>query len=372
VADNTADGYDGNAAASVSTTLNVTDVNEAATAVTLSNVINTIDENTDTTNSIKVADISVTDDALGTNVLSLSGADSAKFEIVDNGGQFELHLRAGETLDFESDAGFDVTVNVDDAGVGGTPDASQSFTLNVTDVNEAPTNITLSGNMPIPPAGEGYMFYDADGLTLDGVLDTNWASSQKITNFILTANSNVDNASDLSITASLYWNEQGLFFAGYIVDDSIVDQESISRNQGHQWDSISIFLDPDNNGAGGNFTENDMQLGVSLGVNDFMYLTGGQDGNGSAVFGTDIITATQIVSDGYTIETFISWGSLGLTTPTSGDIIRMGIVVNDADDSSGRDHQYRLKGLKGVSYLIVGKFQYNNATGCNINWRHNN
>jgi hypothetical protein len=145
VADNTADGYDGNAAASVSTTLNVTDVNEAATAVTLSNVINTIDENTDTSSSIKVADISVTDDALGTNVLSLSGADSAKFEIVDNAGSFELHLRAGETLDFEADAGFDVTVNVDDAGVGGTPDASANFTLNINDVAEgsAPTDISF-------------------------------------------------------------------------------------------------------------------------------------------------------------------------------------------------------------------------------------
>jgi protocadherin Fat 4 len=144
VADNTADGYDGNAAASVSTTLSVTDVNEAATAVTLSNVVNTIDENTDTTNSIKVADISVTDDALGTNVLSLSGADSAKFEIVDNGGQFELHLRAGETLDFESDAGFDVTVNVDDAGVGGTPDASTNYSLSVADRNEEATSVQLN------------------------------------------------------------------------------------------------------------------------------------------------------------------------------------------------------------------------------------
>jgi hypothetical protein len=122
----------------------VTDVNEAATAVTLSNVINTIDENTDTTNSIKVADISVTDDALGTNVLSLSGADSAKFEIVDNGGQFELHLRAGETLDFESDAGFDVTVNVDDAAVGASPDASTNYSLSVTDRNEEATSVQLN------------------------------------------------------------------------------------------------------------------------------------------------------------------------------------------------------------------------------------
>jgi protocadherin Fat 4 len=339
VADNTADGYDGNAAASVSTTLSVADVNEAATAVTLSNVINTIDENTDTSSSIKVADISVTDDALGTNVLSLSGADSAKFEIVDNGGQFELHLRAGETLDFESDAGFDVTVNVDDAGVGGTPDASQSFTLNVTDVNEAPTNITLSGNMPIPPAGEGYMFYNADGLIIDGNLDANWATSQKIVDFSLTADSAGDDANDLSVTASLYWNEQGLFVAGYVIDESIVDQFSIGSNS-HWWDSFEIYIDPFNDGTGGAFQGDDMFLGISLGSNDFGYLSSSRDGNGTGVFGTDIITATQLVSDGYTVESFISWSALGISNPTSGDTIRMGIAVNDADIDTGRESQY--------------------------------
>ena len=41
----------------------------------------------------------ITDDALGTNTLSLSGADAALFEIV---GGTELHLRAGTTLDFET------------------------------------------------------------------------------------------------------------------------------------------------------------------------------------------------------------------------------------------------------------------------------
>ena len=77
-----------------------------------------------------MADISVTDDALGTNDLSLTGADAVKFEIVDNWRfSFELHLKAGVTLDHEADDQFDVTVQVDDASVGGTPDATQSFSL---------------------------------------------------------------------------------------------------------------------------------------------------------------------------------------------------------------------------------------------------
>jgi hypothetical protein len=48
VADAAAQGYDGNAAVSVSTTLQIDDVNEEATAVTLDNLVTNIDENTDT------------------------------------------------------------------------------------------------------------------------------------------------------------------------------------------------------------------------------------------------------------------------------------------------------------------------------------
>src|SRR5262249_23322982 len=81
----------------------------------------------------KVADILVTDDALGTNSLSLSGADAAFFTISGT----SLYLKAGTSLDFETQSSYSVTVNVDDATVGGTPDASSVFTLNVTDVDEA-------------------------------------------------------------------------------------------------------------------------------------------------------------------------------------------------------------------------------------------
>ncbi|MBT9475385.1 VCBS domain-containing protein [Polaromonas sp.] len=118
-------------------TVSVNDVNEAPTAVVLSNTTTDIDENTNTATHTKVANITITDDALGTNVLSLSGTDAASFEIVGN----ELFLKAGVTLDFESQASYAVNVGVNDAGVGVDPDATQSFTLSVNDLieNHAPT-----------------------------------------------------------------------------------------------------------------------------------------------------------------------------------------------------------------------------------------
>ncbi|NCO88207.1 MAG: hypothetical protein GW886_16445, partial [Rhodobacterales bacterium] len=68
-----------------------------------------------------------------------AGADAALFEIVGDA----LFLKAGAALDFETKAQFDVSVQVDDPTVGATPDATAEFSLAVTDVNEAPTAVTL-------------------------------------------------------------------------------------------------------------------------------------------------------------------------------------------------------------------------------------
>src|SRR5262249_9407695 len=98
--------------------LSLAAVNDAPTAVVLSNTVTSTPENG---GSIKVADIAMTDIDSGTNVLSLSGADAASFSIVDGVGGKELHFNGG--ANFEAKAGYDVVVNVDDADVGGTPDA---------------------------------------------------------------------------------------------------------------------------------------------------------------------------------------------------------------------------------------------------------
>ena len=121
---------DGTAALSIA----VTDVNEPPT-VSLTNTVTTLAEDTDTAARVKVADVVVTDDALGTNVLSLSGADAALFEI--DGGV--LYLKAGAVLDFETSPQLDVTVAVDDPTVGATPDGTAALSIAVTDVNEPPT-----------------------------------------------------------------------------------------------------------------------------------------------------------------------------------------------------------------------------------------
>jgi Ca2+-binding RTX toxin-like protein len=145
------------------------DLNAAPTAVTLSNIVTSLAENTST--PTKVAAINITDDALGTNTLSLSGADASYFEILEG----SLYLKSGTSLNYEAKTNYSVVVNVDDATVGGSPDASTTFSLNITDVNEAPTAVTLTNtvNSLAENTSVGARLRVADINTSDDALGTN-------------------------------------------------------------------------------------------------------------------------------------------------------------------------------------------------------
>ena len=122
--------------------ISITDANEPPT-VALANTTTTMGEDTDTSVAIKVAEIVITDDAVGTNDLALSGSDAALFEIVGS----ELRLKVGAALDFETNPTLDVTVEVDDTTVGATPDDTAALAISITDVND---------NAPVIPAGQSF------------------------------------------------------------------------------------------------------------------------------------------------------------------------------------------------------------------------
>jgi len=108
-------------------TISVTDGNDGATQVSLSLIVTSLLATANTTSAIPLADVSITDDGLGTNTFSVSGADAGVFEVVAN----QLRLKAGTVLNYATQKTYAVTVNVDDTTVGGTPDASVNYTLNL-------------------------------------------------------------------------------------------------------------------------------------------------------------------------------------------------------------------------------------------------
>ena len=127
-------GTDTSAASTI--TVDVSAVNDAP-SLALANALTSLTEAASTAAAIKVAGIDIVDDGQGTNILSLSGADAALFEI--SGG--DLYLKAGAVLDFETNPVLDVTVSLDDAGVGATPDGTVALAIMVTDAAE-----TITGN----------------------------------------------------------------------------------------------------------------------------------------------------------------------------------------------------------------------------------
>ena len=111
-------------------TINVDDVNEGPTGVSLSNT--TIDENDA---GAVVGTVSAVDPDDGDSLTYTVSDD--RFEIVGN----ELRLKDGVSLDHEAAETIDVTVTATDQGG---LESSQAFTINVDDVNEGPTGVSLS------------------------------------------------------------------------------------------------------------------------------------------------------------------------------------------------------------------------------------
>ena len=99
----------------------------SATAVALTTALtnNAIAENTSTSTRTRVADIGITDDALGTNTITLAGADAASFEVDGTA----LYLKANVALNFEAKPSYAVTINVADSTVSGSTALSTNYTL---------------------------------------------------------------------------------------------------------------------------------------------------------------------------------------------------------------------------------------------------
>lgn len=126
--------------------------NLAPTSAKLLNPIASIPENTSTAAPIRVADIDISDDGLGTNNLSIIGIDASSFQIIGNA----LYLKTGTPLSATNKPSYNITVNVDDPSIGNTPDTSVNYTLAITSSTGGIPNLIItevapwsSGNSPV-------------------------------------------------------------------------------------------------------------------------------------------------------------------------------------------------------------------------------
>jgi len=127
--------------------ITVTAVNDAPTDLSLS--ANTVAENA--ANGTVVGTVMGTDpDAGDTKTYSLIDSAGGRFAINSSTGQ--ITVADGSLLNYENATSHGVTVRVTDSG-GLTYD--ETFAINLTNVNEAPTSITLSGDTVVENAANG-------------------------------------------------------------------------------------------------------------------------------------------------------------------------------------------------------------------------
>lgn len=114
--------------------------NNPPVSVDLNNAVTTLPEDHNTTAHTFVADVFVNDDGLGANTISLSGADLAHFEYDPTTAK--LYLKAGTVLDFETKSTYHLTIGASDVFLRNSLGVSTTYTLTLTDVNEAPVVTT--------------------------------------------------------------------------------------------------------------------------------------------------------------------------------------------------------------------------------------
>ena len=140
--------------------LTIENVNEPPFDLRLTEVIDTIPEDSDTTGPIRLAKVGFIDDGTGTHTISLAGPDANAFQVVDR----ELFLKAGTPLDFNQKNNFSVTVTVDDDGIPDFTPLSVAYDLNIENVNFRPVLDTTStqaltgvpaGAVPTPGSTQG-------------------------------------------------------------------------------------------------------------------------------------------------------------------------------------------------------------------------
>ncbi|MDC8448276.1 MAG: DUF4347 domain-containing protein [Nitrospira sp.] len=140
-------------------TINLTNVNDAPTDLSLS--ANTVAENA--ANGTVVGTVTGTDpDSGDTKSYSLTDAAGGRFAIDSATGV--ITVADGTLLNYENTSSHDVTVRVTDSG-GLTYD--ETFTINLTDVNEAPTSISLNSNTVEENAANGTVVGTASTMDQD-------------------------------------------------------------------------------------------------------------------------------------------------------------------------------------------------------------
>ena len=199
---------DGGTTSNILVTIVINGVNDAPTAIQLDNL--TVTENS---TAAVVGTLSTTDvDASDVHTYTVS---DNRFEVIGS----QLRLRAGQSVDFESESMISIDVTSTDLGSLNT---TETFILSVTDVNDVAPAITAGQTFSVPEQA-------ADGFIIGTVNATDVDSNPPFANWtIVSGNDDANfqiNASTGQLTlatgANLDFSVQNVFMLGLTVSDGV-------------------------------------------------------------------------------------------------------------------------------------------------------
>jgi oligosaccharide reducing-end xylanase len=131
----------------------------------------------------------------------------------------------------------------------------------------------------------------------------------------------VSDESDLSATFRVLWSESGLFVLVEVTDDATHNGSSTD----YENDCVELYIDG-TNGKATSYTATDRQYRFTWNSTTIY-----EKGDNT----TGVELAQSTTADGYRMEIFLPWSSVG-TTPSAGDFIGLDVHVGD-NDGSGRE-----------------------------------
>ncbi len=310
--------------ASLSYSINVTNVNEQPTSIALSSTV--FDENSTATT---IGDLSTADvDSGDTHTYDISGTDSASFEVVAG----SLKLKDTLSANFESKSSYSIIVtSTDSAGLT----TSKDFELSVNDVNDAPSALSVANLL---------VNENADGALLDGIVITDEDATAETYTYSISG----DDADSFEVVDGQLKLKTGVSFdyetkASYSVTLTATDSASLSTSNDltvtvnnlndntPEITSSSTFDLAENTSSVGTVTATDAD-----GDSDLTYsISGGDD-------------ASSFTIDSSTGELTLQSKTNGITTTeTSTDKT---IIVTVAGNAPG---QYYLDGVLFADYQFT-------------------
>ncbi|PWK54905.1 leishmanolysin [Roseicyclus mahoneyensis] len=207
--------------------LQVIDVNEAPTALSLANTVTSAFENQVLSTRLLIADLIVVDDALGSNIFSLSGADANLFEVLSG----RLYLKAGVLPEYDLNPNLDVTITVFDPTLPGSLGVSTQITVNLRETNAGlasasidPVRFTDADGSNSYTAGDTVTLRFNSAINVSSFTPSDFAvSNGSLGNATLTAHNAVNGrASEFSLTlgsSSVLTSQSALSVKQYAITD---------------------------------------------------------------------------------------------------------------------------------------------------------